>query len=110
MYIRELRPKLFKRLRPFVWTSPIHETVRLTPVVYDSDIEILHRPVSDHSRRDFSTYLKAFARGTQLEDYVITMLCKELYISGSDKDFWILKIYLQIFLLMRTEVTTFDRK
>lgn len=84
---RELRPKLFKRLRPFVWTSPIHETVRLTPVVYDSDIEILHRPVSDHSRRDFSTYLKAFARGTQLEDYVITMLCKELYISGSDKDF-----------------------
>lgn len=52
---RELRPKLFKRLRPFVWTSPIHETVRLTPVVYDSDIEILHRPVSDHSRRDFST-------------------------------------------------------
>jgi len=84
---RELRPKLFKRLRPFVWTSPIHETVRLTPVVYDSDIEILHRPVSDHSRRDFSTYIKAFARGTQLEDYVITMLCKELYISGSDKDF-----------------------
>ena len=65
----------------------IHETVRLTPVVYDSDIEILHRPVSDHSRRDFSTYIKAFARGTQLEDYVITMLCKELYISGSDKDF-----------------------
>ena len=52
-----------KRLRPFVWTSPIHETVRLTPVVYDSDIEILHRPVSDHSRRDFSTYIKAFARG-----------------------------------------------
>ena len=52
---KELRPKLFKRLRPFTWISPIHETVRLTPIVYDSDIEILHMQAGDHSKRDFST-------------------------------------------------------
>ena len=40
----EYRPKLFRRLRSFVWEEPIHETVRLEPVVYDSDIVITHMP------------------------------------------------------------------
>lgn len=84
---KELRPKLFKRLRSFTWISPIHETVRLTPVVYDSDIEILHMQAGDHSKRDFSTYFKAFEKGVHIEDYVVTMLCKELLISGEDSDF-----------------------
>ena len=84
---KELRPKLFKRLRPFTWISPIHETVRLTPIVYDSDIEILHMQSGDHSKRDFSTYFKAFEKGIHIEDYVVTMLCKELLISGEDSDF-----------------------
>ena len=39
---RELRPKLFKRVRTFEWIEPVHETVRLLPVVFDSDIEITH--------------------------------------------------------------------
>lgn len=88
---KELRPKLFKRLRTFTWISPIHETIRLEPLVYDSDIEILHKPVSDHSKRDFKTYLKAFEGGTHIEDYVVTMLCKELFISGEDTDFLMFK-------------------
>ena len=29
----EYRPKLFKRLRTFTWIDPVHETVRLDPVV-----------------------------------------------------------------------------
>ena len=41
---RELRPRLFKRLRTFEWIEPVHETVRLLPVVFDSDIEITHMP------------------------------------------------------------------
>lgn len=40
----EYRLKLFRRLRNFVWEEPIHETVRLEPVVYDSDIVITHMP------------------------------------------------------------------
>ena len=36
----EYRPKLFKRLRTFTGIDPVHETVRLDPVVFDSDIYI----------------------------------------------------------------------
>ena len=35
---KELRPKLFKRLRTFNWISPIHETIRINPVISDSNI------------------------------------------------------------------------
>ena len=55
-YDRELRPKLFKRMRPFVWTEAIHETVRLSPVVYDSDIEITHLPEKSHTDRDLASF------------------------------------------------------
>ena len=49
-YKRDFRPKLYKRVRNFTWINPIHETVRLEPVVFDSDIEILHMPTSNHSK------------------------------------------------------------
>ena len=50
----EYRPKLFRRLRNFVWEEPIHETVRLEPVVYDSDIVITHMPEQNHAGRDLA--------------------------------------------------------
>ena len=84
---KELRPKLFRRIRTLNWISPIHETIRVNPVIYDSDIEIMHKPTSDHSKRDFSIYFKALDKGIVLEDYVVTMLCKELFISGEASDF-----------------------
>ena len=84
---KEYRPKLFKRLRTFTWISPIHETIRLNPVVFDSDIEILHMPEDIHNKRDFTTFINAVNRGEVLADYVIIMLCKELFISGEDTDF-----------------------
>ena len=55
---RELRPKLFKRVRTFRWEEPIHEQIVLEPVIYDSDVAILHLPDSNHKNRD----LAAFAR------------------------------------------------
>lgn len=84
---KELRPKLFKRIRTFNWISPIHETIQVNPVIYDSNIEIMHKPTGDHSKRDFSTYFKALDNKIHLEDYVVTMLCKELFISGEKDDF-----------------------
>lgn len=84
---KELRPKLFKRLRTFRWISPIHETVRLRPVVFDSDIEILHMPERSHSKRDFNTFVKALEKGTVLENYVVTMFCKELWSTGDTDDY-----------------------
>ena len=84
---KEYRPKLFKRLRTFTWISPIHETVRLEPIVFDSDIEILHMQESNHAARDFSVFVHAIKQGTRLEPYVLTMFCKELYIAGTPDDF-----------------------
>lgn len=83
----EYRPKLFKRIRTFEWISPIHETIRLEPIVFDSDIKILHLPESSHTKRDFNVFCNAIKRGIHLENYVVIMFCKELFISGEDSDF-----------------------
>ncbi len=83
----EYRPKLYKRLRQFRWTDPIHETVQTQPLVFDSDIEILHMPQSLHSSRDFHIFLHMFKHGQPLSEKLHTMYARELYISGSDEDF-----------------------
>lgn len=84
---KEYRPKLFKRIRTFNWISPVHETINLDPVVFDSDIEILHLPQADHKQRDFSTFVRAVRSGTPIRRYLLYMFCKELFISGTDEDF-----------------------
>ncbi len=83
----EYRPKLYKRLRQFRWTDPVHETVQTQPLVFDSDIEILHLPQSQHSKRDFNLFLHAFGSGQPISDKLHTMFARELFISGSDEDF-----------------------
>ena len=84
---KEYRPKLFKRLRTFTWVDPIHETVRTDPIVYDSDIEILHIPQSFHHKRDFSIFLHAFERDGRLSLKIQKMYAKELLKMGDEKDF-----------------------
>lgn len=84
---KEYRPKLFKRVRNFTWVDPIHETVQTTPVVYDSDIEILHMPQSFHHKRDFSVFLKAYQRDGMLSKKIQRMYAKELLKMGDEKDF-----------------------
>ena len=83
----EYRPKLYKRNRNFTWIEPIHETVRLDPVVFDSDIEILHMPESLHHKRDFSIFEKAYKKDNYLSDNLITMYAKELLKCGDKSDF-----------------------
>ncbi len=83
----EYRPKLYKRLRNFTWIEPIHETVRIDPVVFDSDIEIFHMPESLHSKRDFSIFEKAYNKDKYLSDNLINMYAKELLKCGDKSDF-----------------------
>ena len=95
---KEYRPKLFKRLRTFTWIDPIHETVRLNPVVFDSDIEILHKPQSLHSKRDFSIFIKSFEHDGDFSPKIRSMYAKELLKTGDSKDFADSKpIFLHIF-------------
>lgn len=84
---KEYRPKLFKRLRTFTWVDPIHETVRLDPVIFDSDIEILHMPQSLHSKRDFSIFIKAFEHDGHFSPKIRSMYAKELLKTGDRRDF-----------------------
>ena len=93
---KEYRPKLFRRLRTFTWIDPIHETVRLTPVTFDSDVEILHCPQSLHSKRDFSIFIKAFEHDGQFSPKIRTMYAKELLKTGDKKDFTDAKLIFQL--------------
>ncbi len=84
---KEYRPKLYKRLRTFTWFNPIHETVALEPVIYDSDIEIIHKPTGFHASRDLAAFEKMHADGMRLSTRLHTLYAKELLIAGEKTDF-----------------------
>ncbi len=86
-YDEEYRPKLFKRLRSFVWQEAIHETINITPVIYDSDIVITHMPEESHAGRDFGAFERLIKRGERLSKRLHNMYAKELFIAGAAEDF-----------------------
>ena len=91
----ELRPKLYKRLRSFIWEGEVHEQVRLDPVIFDSEIEIIHKPVSLHSGRDFGIFRKIWENRGALEPRLLDMYLRELAVSGQDSDFVEAKPYME---------------
>jgi len=84
---KELRPKLFKRVRSFVWEEPIHEQVILEPVIYDSNVAILHLPDSNHKNRDLAAFVRMTSSGRRLSKRLHSIYAKELFISGEERDF-----------------------
>ena len=84
---RELRPKLFRRLRTFRWQGAIHEQVGLEPVIYDSEIEICHMPENNHKDRDLAAFVRRTGEGDRLDKRLHNIYAKELFISGEDQDF-----------------------
>ena len=83
----EYRPKLFRRLRSFLWEEPIHESVRLAPLIYDSDIVITHKPHENHAARDLANFRKQIQAGKSLSKHLHGMYARELFISGTEEDF-----------------------
>ncbi|MBE5935805.1 MAG: glycosyltransferase family 2 protein [Lachnospiraceae bacterium] len=94
-FTRDLRPKLYKRLRNFTWINPIHETVRLEPVVYNSDIEILHMPTSNHCQRDLNLFEKILEKEGELNNKLHMMYAREVYKSGTDEQLLKSKDYFE---------------
>ena len=84
---RELRPKLYKRIREWKWESSIHEEVRRVPVIYDSDIEIIHNPGAGHGSRDLAVFESMIERGEELSPRLLEIYCKELIIAGKQENF-----------------------
>ena len=84
---KEYRPKLYKRVRQFVWQERIHEAVALEPVVFDSDIEIIHKPSAGHGSRDLKVFASMVKNGEVLSKRLREIYAKELYIVGAVEDF-----------------------
>lgn len=99
----EYRPKLFRRLRNFVWEEPIHEMIRLEPVVYDSDIVITHLPEQNHGGRDLANFRRQTAQGRTLSRRLYGMYARELFLAGEAQDFLEAEDYF------RAEVSSPDR-
>lgn len=83
----EYRPKLFKRKRDFIWEEPIHETVRISPVIYDSDVVITHMPEQNHAGRDLANFRRQTNQGVRLSKRLHNMYARELFLAGSEEDF-----------------------
>lgn len=86
-YDNELRPKLFKRVRTFSFIDPIHETLRIDPIIYDSDIEIIHMQVEVHAGRDLRVFEKMIKEGTNLSERLFRIYTRELLIAGTKDNF-----------------------
>ena len=87
-YDKEYRPKLYKRIRHFVWEDRIHERVRLDPIVFDSDIEIMHHPAENHAGRDLRIFRKQVDNGEPISSRMLKMYSRELMMAGTDEDFY----------------------
>lgn len=84
---RELRPKLFRRVRNFRWEDPIHEQVALDPVICNSDIEIIHNPRENHAQRDLAAFRRAIDEGRVISKRLHSMYARELFMAGEADDF-----------------------
>ena len=84
---KEYRPKLYKRVRQFVWQERIHEAVALEPMVFDSDIEIIHKPSAGHGSRDLKAFASMVEKGEILSKRLREIYAKELYIVGELEDY-----------------------
>lgn len=91
----EYRPKLFKRLRTFQWEEAIHEMVRLEPIIYDSDIKIIHMPSNSHAYRDLQNFNRQVMRGVRLSKRLHNMYAKELFLAGEKEDFQKAKLFFE---------------
>ena len=91
----EYRPKLFKRKRDFVWEEAIHETVRLAPIVFDSDIVITHMPHESHAKRDLQNFRKQIAAGKRLSPRLQDMYARELYLAKDTEELLAAESYFQ---------------
>ncbi len=105
----EYRPKLYKRLRTFRWIEPVHECVRLSPIIYDSEVEIQHLPISWHAGRDFDVFQRTLQREGKLSARLFGMYARELFIAGEDKDFEEAFDYFKEFI-ERADISDQERK
>lgn len=100
---KEYRPKLYKRLREITFIDPVHEMVRFDPVVFDSDVDIIHKPEAVHSARDIRIFEKVTKENGILSKRLTKMYARELMVSGKEKDFSNAKGYFKAVSLSESD-------
>lgn len=91
----EYRPKLFKRIRTFMFQDPIHETLNTNIITIDSDITIIHKPEKTNQERDFNVFQKVLKKGQLLSPKLHMMYARELFIVGKEEDFKVAYDYFE---------------
>ena len=86
-YDKEYRPKLYKRIRNFIWEGSIHEAVRLNPIIYDSEITITHLPQGNHAIRDLAAFERMEKEQLYFNSRLHNIYAKELMIAGEEENF-----------------------
>lgn len=94
-YDKELRPKLFRRIRKFVWEDPIHEMVKVDSVVCNSDVEIQHNPSENHGERDLAAFRNTINSGQYISKRLHNLYARELFMVGTDTDFILAKKFFE---------------
>ena len=56
-------------------------------MIYDSEIEILHMPESNHKDRDLAAFERLVREGKRLDRRLHGIYARELFVSGDEKDF-----------------------
>ncbi len=59
----------------------------MEPVIYDSDVAILHLPDSNHKNRDLAAFARMASEGKRLSKRLHNIYAKELFIAGEERDF-----------------------
>ncbi len=83
----DFRPKLFRRLRSFQFSDPIHEALRTDPIVYRSNVVVQHLPGSGHAERDLAHFARLLAKDHKFSARLEMMYARELMLAGSTRDF-----------------------
>lgn len=91
----EYRPKLFKRLRAFTFADPIHEVLRTDPIVFRSDITVMHCPAQSHANRNLAVFARLIQNGGRLSDRLEMMYARELLLAGSPEELGAAKPYFK---------------
>lgn len=84
---KELRPKLFKRVKPIRFKDPVHETLDLEVRVIDTDIVITHKPEGLHSGRDLDIFARLIKENREISPRLMRFLNRELYLLDDPEEF-----------------------
>ncbi len=83
----DYRPKLFRRLRASQFADPLHEALRIDPIVYRSNVEIYHMPTATHTARNLAHFGRLVKNNRPFSSRVEMMYARELMLSGTKDDF-----------------------